>query len=108
VEDRLREAGFLVETAEDGEKALTRLAAHVPDLLILDLSLPRLDGWELLRLLRAEPTTASLPILVLTGLGVEHAERSVALGANEFLTKPVSGTILMNTVRALLEGAARR
>jgi PAS domain S-box-containing protein len=108
VEDRLREAGFLVETAEDGEKALTRLAAHIPDLLILDLSLPRLDGWELLRLLRAEPTTASLPILVLTGLGVEHAERSVALGANEFLTKPVSGTILLNTVRALLETAARR
>ncbi|MBI3006688.1 MAG: GAF domain-containing protein [candidate division NC10 bacterium] len=108
VEDCLREAGFLVETAEDGEKALARLAVRVPDLLILDLSLPRLDGWELLRLLRAEPATTALPILVLTGLGVEHAERSVALGANEFLTKPVSGTVLLNTVRALLERAAPR
>ncbi|MEK7338285.1 MAG: ATP-binding protein, partial [candidate division NC10 bacterium] len=108
VEDCLREAGFLVETAEDGEKALARLGVRVPDLLILDLSLPRLDGWELIRLLRAEPATTALPILVLTGLGVEHAERSVALGANEFLTKPVSGTVLLNTVRALLERAAIR
>ena len=108
VEDRLREAGFLVETAEDGEKALARLAVRVPDLLILDLNLPRLDGWELVRLLRADPATTALPILVLTGLGVEHAERSVALGANEFLTKPVSGTVLLNTVRALLERAAIR
>jgi DNA-binding response OmpR family regulator len=108
LEDCLRGAGFLVETAEDGEKALARFAVKVPDLLVLDLSLPRLDGWELLRLLRAEPITRALPVLVLTGLGVEHAERSVALGANEFLTKPFSGTVLLNTVRALLDRAAPR
>ncbi|MGH7407347.1 MAG: response regulator, partial [Candidatus Methylomirabilales bacterium] len=108
VEHCLREAGFLVETAEDGEKALACLAVRVPDLLLLDLSLPRLDGWELIRLLRAEPPTAALPILVFTGLGVEHAERSVALGANVFLTKPVSGTVLLNTVRTLLARAAPR
>jgi PAS domain S-box-containing protein len=106
VEDRLRQAGFLVDTAEDGEKALARLAAQVPDLLVLDLSLPRLDGWEVIRMLRADAATAHLPILVLTGLGVEHAERSVALGANEYLTKPVSETVLLNTVRALVGSAA--
>ncbi len=75
---------------------------------IIDLSLPRLDGWELIRVLQAEPATAAFPILVLTGLGVEHAERSVALGANDFLTKPLSGTVLLNTVRALLDRGANR
>lgn len=108
VEDRLRQAGFLVDTAEDGEKALARLALQIPDLLILDLNLPRLDGWEVIRMLRADAATAHLPILVLTGLGVEHAERSVALGANEYLTKPVSESVLLNTVRALVGTAAPR
>jgi putative two-component system response regulator len=72
---------------------------------ILDIGLPDLDGWEVLRRLRAEPRTRDLPVLVLTGMTEASAEKAAALGANEFLTKPVSTTVLARLVGDLLARA---
>ena len=101
--DALKAAGYQVETAGNGEAALAQMESALPDLLILDFSLPKVDGWEVLRRLRAATRTRALPVLVITGVDVERGDEAIAAGANEFLTKPFSMAVLKSTVRRLLE-----
>jgi PAS domain S-box-containing protein len=103
----LETAEFTITSARDGRETLDKIRQGMPDLLILDLVLPNMDGWEVLTALRRAASTRDLPILVLTALGAEDAERTFALGASEYLSKPVSPTVLIETVHRLIAAAER-
>jgi CheY-like chemotaxis protein len=85
----LEKRGYSVETAVDGEDALARATARVPDLLITDVMMPKLDGWALVRQLRSQPELAMLPVIFLTALSSEDDRiRGFRLGADDYVTKP--------------------
>ena len=85
----LEKRGYSVETATDGEDALARALARPPDLLITDVMMPRLDGWALVRQLRAHSELAMLPVIFLTALSSEDDRiRGFRLGADDYVTKP--------------------
>ena len=87
--DYLEFAGFQVETAENGVEALAKAKAIDPDVVLMDLSLPVMDGWEATRRLKADPATAHLPVLALSAhaLAVE-GERAKEAGCDGFIAKP--------------------
>ncbi|MEL7238231.1 MAG: response regulator transcription factor [Planctomycetota bacterium] len=99
----LRRHGFRVETAGDGNAALKLAQQSKPDLVILDVMMPGLDGTEVARRLRAEPATQTLPILMLTAKTEETDEIvGLSVGADDYVTKPFSPKVLMARVKALL------
>lgn len=99
----LEKAGYSAETVSDGALALARAEAAPPDLVILDLMLPGLDGLEVCKALRAHTRTTALPIIMLTARG-EESERIIGLdsGADDYVVKPFRPNELMARVRALL------
>ncbi|HXT51491.1 MAG TPA: response regulator transcription factor [Thermoanaerobaculia bacterium] len=100
----LRQASYLVVEAASGEEALTVLERELPDLMILDVNMPGIDGFEVLR--RARNGGRRLPILMLTVRGEEEdLVRGLDLGADDYLTKPFSPRTLLARVRALLRRA---
>ena len=100
----LEREGYAVIVAHDGELALQRARAENPDLIVLDLMLPRIDGWEVCRILRQESTT---PIIMLTARDEEPSKiLGLNLGADDYLTKPFSFQELLARVRALLRRVA--
>lgn len=100
----LQAAGFEVEVATDGRSALARLLAKPADLLVLDLMMPDLDGFELLKLLRLDQRAAAMPVLIVSArTGQQDQIESLQLGANAYLCKPFSPRDLVRQVRALLE-----
>jgi CheY-like chemotaxis protein len=102
--DLLEREGFTVVEAADGVAALDEVDRSAPDVLVLDLNLPRLDGYGVLTHLRARPATSRLPVIVLTAKGDEDNEvRVFETGANDFLTKPFRPRALSARVRALLK-----
>jgi type II secretory ATPase GspE/PulE/Tfp pilus assembly ATPase PilB-like protein len=102
--DLLEREGFTVVEAADGVAALDEVDRSAPDVLVLDLNLPRLDGYGVLSHLRARPSTAKLPVIVLTAKGDEENEvRVFETGANDFLTKPFRPRALSARLRALLK-----
>ncbi|MGM0521774.1 MAG: response regulator transcription factor [Pseudomonadota bacterium] len=103
----MEQAGFQVTTAEDGEQALESVKNAQPDLILLDISLPGISGFDVLEQLRGQPDTASLPIIMLTAHGREvEREKGMALGADDYITKPFSTQTLVEKVKALLDGAS--
>jgi len=99
----MQQAGFEVETAEDGVTALAKVEAAPPDLILLDISLPGISGFDVLEQLRQEPLYAKLPIIMLTAHGREvEKEKGLALGADDYVTKPFSTQALVEKVQALL------
>ncbi|MCS7337664.1 MAG: response regulator transcription factor [Verrucomicrobiae bacterium] len=104
IEFNLKQAGFDVTTAADGEEALRKARAQAPDLIVLDVMLPELDGFEVCKLLRRDPATANIPIIMLTAKAAE-VDRVVGLelGADDYVTKPFSPRELVLRVRKLLE-----
>ena len=99
----LERAGYLVMSAYDGETALHILRRDHPDLLVLDLMLPDRDGWDLTRLIRANPSLAEVPIIMLTAR-VDDSDKIVGLeiGADDYITKPFNPREVVARVRALL------
>ena len=99
----LEQAGYQVETAYDGEMAWHAIRRERPDLIVLDLMLPGRDGWEITRLLRADPLLADIPIIMLTAR-VEDTDKVVGLelGADDYVTKPFNPRELVARVRAVL------
>lgn len=97
--------GYNVITASNGMTGLRMAKEENPDLLILDVMLPGLDGFEICSRLRQDPPTAGLPIIMLSAKGQE-ADKTTGLkvGANEYLTKPVDRTLLLEKVTSLLAG----
>ncbi len=109
---KLHGAGFEVLTAGDGLAALQQAREHRPDLIVLDLMLPHMNGEEVCRQLKTEPDTAAIPVLMLTAKG-QPAERIAGLeiGADDYMTKPFSPRELVLRVEAVLRrvrGAERR
>jgi DNA-binding response OmpR family regulator len=104
VGDYLRSAGFSVTTAADGERAVALARARLPDLVVLDLGLPGLDGLDVARELRG---TSPVPIIMLTARG-EEADRvlGLELGADDYLVKPFSPRELLARLRAVLRRSA--
>lgn len=96
-------AGFEVREAEDGKTALSEVDRRLPDLMILDIMMPGIDGFEVCKRLRAEEPTNSLPIIMLSAkTDSESVKRGLNLGANKYLTKPVGPDELTRHVREVL------
>ncbi len=101
----LQDQGFEVIRAGHGLEALAKAAETLPDLILMDIQMPEMDGLEAIRRLRAIPHFASTPIIALTALAMPgDRERCIAAGANEYMSKPVSLKKLLRTVNELLEG----
>lgn len=96
----LEREGFSVETVTDGMTALARIKREAPDLIVLDLLMPKMDGWEVAGVLKRDPETARIPILMLSVVG--DREKGLQVGAASYLTKPFSLDDLFREVRALL------
>lgn len=97
----LEDAGYLVITVADGEAGLHAIAEHQPDLLILDLTLPRMDGLEIARRLRADTRTVTLPIIVLTAhTSTEDMVAALDAGADDFVSKPFQQVELLARLRS--------
>ena len=104
----LEKAGFSADMAANGREALAAIGARPPDVLILDLMLPHVDGLEICRVVRGNPATAAIPIIMLTARA-EESDRIVGLeiGADDYLAKPFSPNELVARVRALVRRAQR-
>ncbi len=99
----LKQAGFKVVTASNGVSALESARSAAPDLVVLDLVLPELDGFAVCEILRREPETSAIPIVILTGLSTEFGRLTgLASGADAYVTKPVSAELLVAKVKHLL------
>ncbi len=103
VEYRLMRNGFEVLVARDGEEALQLAAERIPDLAILDVMMPRIDGFDATRRLRANATTARIPVILLTARAQEaDVTRGFEAGADDYLRKPFSPQELAMRVQAIL------
>ncbi len=99
----LRNIGYLVDTATDGESALARMQAEVPDLVVSDILMPKMDGFELCRRIRAEPATTLLPVILVTSADPQTERvKGIEAGADDFITKPVNWAELFGRVKRLL------
>jgi two-component system alkaline phosphatase synthesis response regulator PhoP len=99
----MKQAGYGVRTASDGEAALQAVREAPPDLMLLDVNLPRRSGYEVCEAVRANPAWASVRILMLTAKGRDiERQKGMALGANDYVTKPFSTREVVQKVRAIL------
>ena len=101
---RLTRQGFVVSVATDGLKALHQAAADQPHLILMDMSLPEIDGWEATRRLKANPETARIPVIALTAHAmVSDRDRCLEAGCQDFETKPVDFARLVDKMRTLID-----
>lgn len=99
----LSKDGWTVHTHSDGETAMDKVLQGIPDLVILDVMLPGRSGYDILRDLRAEASTAEVPVMMLTARGqAKDREMAEALGATRFMTKPFSNADVLESVRTLV------
>jgi CheY-like chemotaxis protein len=102
LENRLRRAGFNVTIARDGAQGVTVASAEQPDLILMDLSLPVLDGWEATRRIKAAPETRHIPVIALSANAMAgDRESALAAGCDDFDTKPLDMPRLLEKIRAL-------
>jgi CheY-like chemotaxis protein len=100
---RLLKKGFDLVMAVDGEQALKMASAEAPDLILMDISLPGLDGWEATRRLKAMPETQAIPIIALTAHAMAgDREKCLEAGCNDYDTKPVEFPRLLGKIQELL------
>jgi DNA-binding response OmpR family regulator len=105
----LKKAGFSVGTAHDGIEALKKVRSLLPDLILLDLMLPELDGFAVCEILRRDPKTSTVPIIILTAMSSQLARLTgLDAGASDYITKPFSPKLLLARVQALLDPCAGR
>ena len=102
----MKKEGFQIAVAGDGEEALAKVASFAPDLLLLDVMMPKKSGFEVCEALRADPANSALKIVMLTAKGREtEVAKGLAIGADAYVTKPFSTKDLVVRVKELL-GAA--
>ena len=105
---RLTRAGFEVNTAMNGAETVEWAKTLLPDLIVMDLNLPVLDGWEATRRLKNQPETKHIPIIVLTADSTKKSrEQALAAGCDEFELKPIDFEGLVGKIRSLLSGSAQ-
>ncbi|MCE7875252.1 response regulator [bacterium CPR1] len=101
---RLLRKGYEVILAEDGRQALEKAEAEKPDLVLMDMSLPEIDGWEATRRLKANPITAATPVIALTAHAMSgDREKAMEAGCDDYDTKPVDLASLLAKMEALLQ-----
>ena len=104
----LEEQGFEIEAVESAEQALVVLARRTPDLILMDIQLPAMDGLELTRRLKADPKTKPIPIVAMTGQTMPiHQRAALAAGCAGFIGKPATPAALTNEVMAHITGEGR-
>ena len=104
VKNRLTRAGFAVLIATDGAQGVAIAAAEQPNLILMDLSLPVVDGWEATRQLKAAPETRHIPVVALTAHAMAgDREKALAAGCDDFDTKPVEYARLLSKIEGLLQ-----
>jgi CheY-like chemotaxis protein len=104
---RLRRHGYEATGADNGVTGLAAAKADSPDVILMDLSLPEMDGWEAARRLKTDPATQSIPIIALTAYASESdRESALQAGCDEYETKPLDLTQLLTKIRALTEERA--
>jgi two-component system cell cycle response regulator DivK len=102
-------AGLRVEEAENGHQALDKAFTMRPDVIVMDLSLPGLDGWEATRRLKQDPRTRDIPVIALTGHALAgHSKVAFDAGCDAFITKPCLPERLLDEIRAILAVARPR
>jgi len=108
VTNRLGRAGFTVLVARDGEQGVAMAGAELPDLILMDLRLPVLDGWEAAQRLKADARTSHIPILALSAHAMTgDRARALAAGCDDYDTKPVDFARLRTKIDALLGGRGK-
>jgi len=96
--------GFEVETAADGQEGVEKAIAWQPDVILMDLRMPRMDGFEAIELIRKNETTAKTPIIAISAWASgKHRKRAMDVGATEHFTKPVDLNRLINTVKTYIK-----
>jgi len=104
---RLERKGYQVVLAVDGQSGVELAGSEAPDLVLMDMSLPVLDGWEATRRLKADPATAHLPVIALTAHAMSgDRERAIAAGCDDYDTKPIELARLLGKIEALLGAPA--
>lgn len=103
----LKAAGYAVETASDGQEGLKKARESKPDIILLDLMLPKLDGYKVCRLLKFDERYKHIPIMILSAR-TQEGDQTLAheMGANRFLTKPYEFAEILDHIQALLKEAA--
>ena len=105
LERRLKRAGFTVMIARDGAAGVQMAAAERPDLILMDMGLPVLDGWEATRQIKAAEQTKHIPVIALTANAMAgDREKAIAAGCDDFDTKPVELPRLLGKIQALVPG----
>jgi two-component system cell cycle response regulator DivK len=105
---RLRRRGYEVLTAVDGESGLALTQSDAPALVLMDMSLPGIDGWEATRRLKADPATRAIPVIALTAHAMAgDREQALAAGCDDFDIKPIDLDRLLGKIEALLGGTAK-
>jgi len=106
VQAQLENAGFSVESAQDGQEGMQKTFDSLPDVIVLDLSMPRVDGFEMLRQLRASRIFRDIPVLVLSARSSrQDVVAAISLGAKDYMVKPFNGRDLVGRIRELLRPA---
>ena len=106
--DLLTMKGYAASSAVNGEDALAMIAAQPPDLVLLDIMMPGLSGYEVCRRLRADPATALLPVVLCTSLDAQQERvNGIEAGADDFLSKPINLKEFVETVRRVVDGGRR-
>jgi two-component system, cell cycle response regulator DivK len=109
IEQVFQDSDYAVHCIQDGVTALAWLESQLPDLILLDLSLPEVDGWEVARRLKADARTASIPIIAVTAHAMKgDKEAAIASGCNDYLTKPLDIEQLENCVKRWLLDRSER
>jgi CheY-like chemotaxis protein len=107
LKNRLTRAGFTVIIATDGAQGVAMALSERPDLILMDLSLPVLDGWEATRQIKAAPDTKHIPVIALTANAMAgDREKALAAGCDDYDTKPIELSGLLGKIKALAERAA--
>jgi len=105
----LERNGMRVMTAKDGVEAIEIMQEHLPDIVLLDIEMPRMDGYELAGQMRNDPRTSNIPIIMITSrVGEKHRARAIELGVNDYLGKPYQENQLLDAIEPLVEAQRRR
>lgn len=103
----MKKAGFDVRVARDGDEALAEVNSRAPDLILLDVMIPKRDGYDVCQTIRSNPAWQGIYIIMLTAKGREvDREKGIALGANDYVTKPFSTRDLTEKVKQILENSS--